>query len=134
MACLGRRYLAGHYYPHYPEPNRTIRTKCHADPTILLHDQIGGLQVKHGEDWVDGKPLDGSLYRVVTNSFRKLRISVAILFNANNREIMYGPLLELVSYPQQPALYRKFTLEEFSITFRSNKLDGKSSLVDYFLL
>ncbi|XP_026431653.1 1-aminocyclopropane-1-carboxylate oxidase homolog 11-like [Papaver somniferum] len=29
--------------------------------TVLLQDQIGGLQVKHGEDWVDVKPLDGAL-------------------------------------------------------------------------
>jgi isopenicillin N synthase-like dioxygenase len=36
----------------------------HTDPgvlTVLLQDQIGGLQVKHGEGWVDVKPVPGAI-------------------------------------------------------------------------
>ncbi|KAI3946478.1 hypothetical protein MKX01_017694 [Papaver californicum] len=115
---FGRRHLAGHYYPYCPEPNRTVGTKCHADPsmfTVLLQDQTGGLQVKYGEDWVDVKPSDGALvinigdmlqicllcveHRVVANSFREPRISIAIFFDPSNMETMYGPLPELITPP-----------------------------------
>ena len=36
----------------------------HTDPdvfTVLLQDNVGGLQVKYGEDWVDVKPVPGAL-------------------------------------------------------------------------
>ncbi|KAI3976496.1 hypothetical protein MKX01_008354 [Papaver californicum] len=157
MGSLGRRHLAGHYYPYCPEPNRTVGTKCHTDPsmfTVLLQDQTGGLQVKHGEDWVDVKPLDGALvinigdilqimsndkyrsaeHRVVANSFQEPRISVATFFNPNNMELMCGPLPELITPPQKSAIYKQFTMEDFLKKFNSKGLDGKSSLVDYFLL
>ncbi|KAI3920818.1 hypothetical protein MKW98_005644, partial [Papaver atlanticum] len=64
MACLGRRHLPDHYNPHYPEPNRTMGTECHTDPSVftaLLQDQIGRLQVNHGEHWVDVKRMYGAL-------------------------------------------------------------------------
>ncbi|KAI3946479.1 hypothetical protein MKX01_017695 [Papaver californicum] len=113
--------------------------------TVLLQDQTGGLQVKHGEDWVDVKPSDGALiisndkyksveHRVVANSFREPRILIAIFFDPSNMETMYGPLPELVTPPQKLAIYKQFTLEDYTMKFASKGLDGKSSLVDYFLL
>ncbi|KAI3888065.1 hypothetical protein MKX03_027357 [Papaver bracteatum] len=133
------------------------RENCHTVLsvfTVLLQDQIGGLQVKHGEDWVDVKPLDKALvinigdilqimsndkyrsveHRVLANSFREPRISIAIFFKPSNRDIMYGPLPELITHPQKPALYMQFRLEDLMKKFRSKRLDGKSSLIDYFLL
>ncbi|KAI3890595.1 hypothetical protein MKX03_036143 [Papaver bracteatum] len=140
MTCLGGR-----------------RANCHTDLsvfTVLLQDQIGGLQVKHGEDWVDVKPLDGALvinigdilqimsndkyrsveHRVLANSLREPRISIAIFFKPRHKEILYGPLPELITHPQKPALYKQFKLEELMMKFRLKRLDGKSSLVDYFFL
>ncbi|OUZ99384.1 Oxoglutarate/iron-dependent dioxygenase [Macleaya cordata] len=64
MTCLEGRTLASHYYPYCPQPDLTVGTKRHTDPgvlTVLLQDQIGGLQVKLGEDWVEVKPLAGAL-------------------------------------------------------------------------
>jgi isopenicillin N synthase-like dioxygenase len=56
--------MAAHYYPYCPQPDLTVGIMSHTDPgvlTVLLQDQIGGLQVKHGEGWVDVKPVPGAI-------------------------------------------------------------------------
>ncbi|RZC61482.1 hypothetical protein C5167_023255 [Papaver somniferum] len=151
MSCLDARLMVAHYYPYCPEPERTVGIKSHSDPgvlTVLLQDQIGGLQLKHGEDWIDVKPCSGALvinigdlqmisndeyksveHRVVANSFREPRVSTAVFFNPSKREDNYGPLPELVS-ADKPAVYKQFTLPEFMRQFFSKELDGK--VIDYF--
>ncbi|KAI3904210.1 hypothetical protein MKW92_024913 [Papaver armeniacum] len=81
-----------------------------------------------------GVERDSVEHRVTANSLHQPRISVAIFFNPGNLEIMYGPLPELITPPQKSAVYKQFTLEDFIMKFRAKGLDGKSSLVDYFLL
>ncbi|OVA11197.1 Oxoglutarate/iron-dependent dioxygenase [Macleaya cordata] len=117
-------------------------------------DQMGGLQVKHGEDWVEVKPLAGALvinigdilqmisndeykseeHRVVANSFREPRVSSAVFFNPSKREDIYGPVLELISLEKQ-ALYKQFTLsvgvyEGISL----KRFRWKASPIDHFKL
>lgn len=58
------RLMVGHYYPYCPQPDLTVGITSHTDPgvlTILLQDHVGGLQVKHGDSWVDVKPVRGNL-------------------------------------------------------------------------
>ncbi|CAN0842407.1 1-aminocyclopropane-1-carboxylate oxidase homolog 4 [Linum grandiflorum] len=61
---LESRVMVGHYYPYCPQPDLTVGIASHTDPgalTLLLQDQVGGLQVKSGEKWVDVDPVRGAL-------------------------------------------------------------------------
>ncbi|KAJ7954736.1 1-aminocyclopropane-1-carboxylate oxidase [Quillaja saponaria] len=56
--------FAGQYYPPCPEPELALGISKHSDPTfltILLQDQMGGLQIHHEDTWVDVYPILGAL-------------------------------------------------------------------------
>ncbi|XP_057536340.1 deacetoxyvindoline 4-hydroxylase-like isoform X2 [Amaranthus tricolor] len=63
LECSNGWSLVNHYYPACPAPELTIGTSKHTDPsfiTILLQDQIGGLQVFNDNQWVDVQPIPGA--------------------------------------------------------------------------
>ncbi|KAJ6826949.1 1-aminocyclopropane-1-carboxylate oxidase-like protein 3-like [Iris pallida] len=102
--------------------------------TLRRRRRVGGLQVKwEGEDgqcrWVDVEPVEGALlvnvgdllqmisndeyksveHRVVANSHKEGRVSIAVFFNPGKRgeTDLYGPLPELVS-PEKTCSLSKF--------------------------
>jgi len=91
LTCLETRVMVGHYYPYCPQSNLTVGLTSHTDPgviTLLLQDQIGGLQVKHGNEWVDVAPIPGALLVNIgdilqVNSRQRLGLSPKLLSKLN---------------------------------------------------
>ena len=93
------RAFVGHCYPYCPQPDLTVGITSHTDPgivTVLLQNQIQGLQVRHGEEWVDVKPLPGGLiinigdFLQVTNFFF-LFFFFFFFFALNENLMQYHP-------------------------------------------
>ncbi|KAI4328650.1 hypothetical protein L6164_020986 [Bauhinia variegata] len=159
MGCAEGLLLMGHYYPECPEPELTMGLSKHSDGdfmTILLQDQIGGLQVLHQNHWVDIPPVPGALVvnigdlmQLVTNDkfisveHRVLanrqgpRISVAGFFRRHEKtgeptSKVYGPIKQLVS-EESPPVYRETSLKDYLAHYYEKGIDGTSSLLHFRL-
>ncbi|KAK6911340.1 Isopenicillin N synthase-like, Fe(2+) 2OG dioxygenase domain [Dillenia turbinata] len=145
MDCAKGHFFVYHYYPACPQPDRALGTSRHCDPgfiTILLQDQIGGLQVHYQDQWIDIHPMKealvvnaGELLQLISNDKFKAadhrvlanqigpRISVACFFSTHLQPFnkLYGPIKELLS-DDNPPLYRDILLGDYTSYFHKKGL------------
>lgn len=129
----GSQLMVMNCYPSCPEPELTLGMPPHSDYgflTLLLQDEVKGLQIQHKERWVTVDPLPGSfvinagdhleifsngryksvLHRVLVNSSR-LRYSIASLHSMSFKSVV-SPAAELVN-DQNPKRYKDTDFASF---------------------
>ncbi|ESW21294.1 hypothetical protein PHAVU_005G058700 [Phaseolus vulgaris] len=150
--CAEGLLLLCNYYPACPEPALTMGNKEHSDGdimTILLQDQMGGLQVLHDSQWICVPPMHGALvvnigdllqlmsndkfisvqHRVLAND-QGPRISVASFFRTAISKV-FGPIKELVC-EDHPPVYREISLKDY-MAHRYASGSGTSALLHFKL-
>lgn len=97
------QHMAINYYPPCPQPELTYGLPGHKDPnalTVLLQDQVPGLQVLFGGKWVTVKPIPGTF---VVNIGDQIQVT-----NINSPE-----MLQLFTFDRQGKVFTDLCLEFF---------------------
>ncbi|KAJ0101120.1 hypothetical protein Patl1_06624 [Pistacia atlantica] len=141
--------LRVNFYPKCPQPDLTLGLSSHSDPgglTMLLpDDQVPGLQVRKGDNWITVKPAKHAFivnigdqvqvlsnanyksveHRVIVNPNQE-RVSLAFFYNPKS-DIPIEPVKELIT-TDKPALYPPMTFDEYRLFIRLRGPRGKSQV------
>ncbi|CAA3006529.1 protein DMR6-LIKE OXYGENASE 2-like isoform X1 [Olea europaea var. sylvestris] len=151
--ALGKhgQHMALNYYPPCPQPELTYGLPGHADPnviTILLQDDVPGLQVLNNGKWLAVNPIPHTfiinigdqiqvlsndryksvLHRAVVNSYKE-RISIPT-FYCPSPEAIIAPAPKLID-EEHPCQYKSFTYTEYYQKFWNRGL-AKETCLDLF--
>ncbi|CAN1796055.1 Deacetoxyvindoline 4-hydroxylase [Linum perenne] len=144
MGCMEAVGFGLHYYPACPQPELAVGFVEHTDIdflTVILQDEIGGLQVKRHNSWIDVPCMPGAMVvnigdmlQLISNDRVKAqkvgpRITNATFFgHATSKSTrMYGPIKELVS-ENNPPIYKEITIRDFFVASYKKGIDGTSLL------
>lgn len=136
------------YYPVCPQPGLTYGLSPHTDPggfTVILQDDVVGLQVHKGDNWVTVQPVPNALtinlgdqMEILTNGIyksvehsgvvnqNKERMSIVVFCNLNGESVV-GPIKELL-HDSNPPRYRQMTFNEYRTFVRRTGIRGRSYL------
>ncbi|CAH2035191.1 unnamed protein product, partial [Thlaspi arvense] len=126
LDCLKGLFMICHDYPPCPQPDLTLGISKHTNNsflTILLQDQIGGLQVLHQDYWVvliTNDKFSSLEHRVCANiDGQKILIASSLFLNST----VYGPIKELSS-DENPPKYKDITIPEYIEGYLASGFDG----------
>ncbi|KAG8486028.1 hypothetical protein CXB51_019378 [Gossypium anomalum] len=142
------QHMALNYYPPCPQPELTYGLPGHTDPnliTILLQDDVPGLQVLRDGKWITVNPICNTfivnigdqmqvisndryksvLHRAVVNC-NKERISIPT-FYCPSPDALIGPATDLID-DDHPAVYRSFSYGEYYEKFWKRGLASECCL------
>ncbi|CAE6131353.1 unnamed protein product [Arabidopsis arenosa] len=143
------QHMAFNYYPPCPEPELTYGLPGHKDPTVitvLLQDQVSGLQVFKDDKWVAVNPIPntfivniGDQMQVISNDKYKSVLHRAVVNTENERlsiptfyfpstDAVIGPAHELINEQDSLAVYRTFPFVEYWDKFWNRSLATASCL------
>uniref|UniRef100_A0A7N0TRM5 Fe2OG dioxygenase domain-containing protein n=2 Tax=Kalanchoe fedtschenkoi TaxID=63787 RepID=A0A7N0TRM5_KALFE len=145
------QHMALNYYPPCPQPELTYGLPAHTDPnliTLLLQDDVPGLQVLQGQKWVAIQPIPntfivniGDQMQVISNGRYKSVLHRAVV-NCQQERIsiptFYCPSPDAVIKPAPklvtdfPALYKSYTYAEYYSKFWDKGLKADSSALHLF--
>lgn len=139
--------LVLNYYPVCENPDLTFGIPPHSDLgglTVILPDDVPGLQIKHQGKWIDVPVRDalnvfvGDQIQILTNGQCK-SVEHRVLVNASATRIsipsLIGPSLDMVNSPamefvdeNNPILYKPTVYSEYMVMLQRMGLHGKALL------
>lgn len=149
MKKSGFQIFIANYYACCPQPELALGMPPHSDHgllTLIVQNQVGGLQVQHQGKWIHVNALPNSLlvntgdhleifsngkyksnvHRVVVNNTSP-RISVAVA-HGPSLEAIVSPASPLVQRENNPAAYVPMKYKDYMELQQSNQLHQKSIL------
>lgn len=142
------KQVAINYYPPCPQPDLVIGRRPHSDGgvlTVLLDDQVEGLQVRKGDEWFnvarDPQALViniGDMLQIISNgkyksaehravaSLNQYRMSM-VVFLFPEAGVIIGPADELID-EDHPKLYESTQSDKYATSYMSNDIRGKAQL------